>query len=208
MPLLAEQFLNEEDYWEIEKQSPIRHEYFNGSIYAMAGGTPEHALLIAAAARSLGNQLEGRPCRVVSSDLRVKVEVTGLNTYPDVIVFCPPFRFAAQPAGTLLNPRILIEVLSSSTESYDRGAKFDHYKHLASLTDYLLIAQDHVQVDHYRRQDSGHWLLQTARTMKESIALDSIGVTLPLAELYNNIEFSPDPLPLRPQIPDAELPEP
>ena len=210
MQELAARYITEEEYIDFEEQSPVKHEYFDGCIYAMSGGSNRHAVLCTNAAAALVSRLRGKPCRAVGSEQRVKIEATGLQTYPDVSVYCLPARFEGKSNEMLLNPTVIIEVLSPSTEiyfqAYDQGTKFEHYKQLPSLTDYLLIAQDHVQVDHFHRQENGDWLLHTARTIEESIALDAVGAALPLGELYDGIEFPAEPLPLRPQVPDAELP--
>jgi Uma2 family endonuclease len=203
MQALATRFITEEEYWALEAQSPIKHEYFDGCIYAMAGGSNRHAVLCTKAAIAVGSRLRGKPCRVVGSEQRVKIEATGLQTYPDVSIYCPPARFEGNTNEVLLNPSVIIEVLSPSTELYDRGAKFEHYKQISSLTDYLLVAQDHVQVDHYRRQENGDWLLHTARTLDESITLEVVSAAVPLGELYDGIEFPAEPRPLRSPIEGA-----
>src|SRR5687768_13215855 len=169
MRVLAPEFITEEEYWQLEEQSETKYEYFNGEIFAMSGGSPEHAVLSVNASTALNNQLRGKPCRVGSSDQRVKVEATGLSTYPDVVVYCRPWRFDPRNADTLLTPTLIVEVLSPSTLNYDKGTKFDNYKQIESLRDYLLISQDKVQVEHYRRLDNGDWLLHTAIGLDASI---------------------------------------
>jgi Uma2 family endonuclease len=203
MQALAERYITEEEYWTLEEQSEVKHEYFNGEIFAMAGGTPEHAALAMNAGISLGSQLRGKPCRVAGSDQRVKVEATGLITYPDAVVYCQPYQFDPLNKNTLLNPVVLIEVLSDSTENYDRTIKFDHYKQIESLHDYILIEQDQVRVEHFRRTESGEWLHRAETTLGASITLNSIGCTVSLAELYENIEL-PATVPLREPTPEPE----
>lgn len=194
---LVAPYITESEYWALEARSEVRHEYLDGCMYAMAGGSNRHAVLCTNAAIAIGSSLRGQPCRAVGSEQRVKVEATGLQTYPDLSVYCAPARFEGPSNEVLLNPRVIIEVLSPTTEAYDRSTKFDHYKQLPSLIDYLLVAQTHCQVDHFRRQDNGDWLLHTALTLEESIALDSINVTVRLLDLYDGIEFLGGPRPLR-----------
>lgn len=143
--------ISPEEYLRRERASDERHEYFAGRIYAMSGASREHSMICSNTLGSLWNQLRGKPCEVHSSDLRVQVSDTGLYTYPDLSVVCGKKLFADEHVDTLLNPKIVIEVLSPSTEAYDRGDKFAHYRTLDSLTDYLLIAQDKPRIEHYRR---------------------------------------------------------
>ena len=126
--LAKQEYITEAEYWAQEVDSPVKHEYYDGCIYAMAGGSYEHALLAANALLALGTRLRGKRCRVIGSDLHVKVEAIGLQTYPDVTVFCAPARFDPNHKDTLLNPTVLIEVLSPSTRNYDKGEKFDNYR--------------------------------------------------------------------------------
>lgn len=197
MQAIAERYITEEEYWALEQDSLIKHEYFDGCIYAMSGASPRHNIVAANSLGSLVAQLRGKPCRAVGSDQRVKVEATGLSTYPDIVVYCQPARFEPRRPDTLLNPKLIIEVLSPSTAAYDKGVKFDHYKQLESLSDYLLIAQDRVQIDHYHRLENGDWLLHTAPDLSESIELESIGCALLLTDVYDGVELLSTPQPLR-----------
>ncbi len=190
-------YITEAEYWALEVDSPVKHEYYDGDIYAMAGGSHEHALIAANAVGSLFASLRDKRCRVVGSDQHVKVAATGLNTYPDVTVFCPPTRFDPHHQATLLNPTVLIEVLSPSTRDYDKGGKFDNYKQITSLCDYLLISTDKTQVEHYHRLENGDWLLHTAASLKDAITLTSIDAELPLNELYDRVDLPDEPRPLR-----------
>ena len=190
-------YITEAEYWELEVDSPVKHEYYDGCIYAMAGGSHEHALLAANALGMLFARLRGKPCRAVGSDQHVKVEATGLQTYPDVTVFCAPARFDPNHRDTLLNPIVLIEVLSPSTRNYDKGAKFDNYKQIPSLCDYLLISSDQTQVEHYHRLENGDWLLHSAEFLEAVIMLESIDAALPLNELYEAVDLPDEPRRLR-----------
>src|SRR5215210_8320716 len=143
--------LTPEEYLAIERKSEIKHEYFAGVMFAMVGASKRHNLITANIIRVLGNQLLDRPCNVYPSDMRVKVSVTGKYTYPDVVVACEPEQFDDAENDTLLNPVVIVEVLSASTEAYDRGKKFEQYQQLGSLTDYLLVAQEPHRIEQYVR---------------------------------------------------------
>jgi len=201
---VAQHYITEDEYWEHEERSDIKHEYFNGEIFAMAGASTPHNVLSFNAGSILGNQLRGTSCRPFGSDQRLKIEATGLQVYPDIAVYCRPWRADPKHKDTLLNPTVLLEVLSPSTAAYDQGEKFDHYKQLPSLCDYLLVWQDRVRVDCYRRLENGDWLLHTASTPEESIALESINCALPLSELYEDVELPDAPRPLRTTSPETE----
>ncbi len=148
-----------EEYLAFERSHPERHAYLAGEMFAMGGASERHNLIVINVGRELSLQLKGRPCRTYANDMRVKVAPTGLYTYPDIVVVCGEARFDDEQRDTLLNPTVLIEVLSTSTEAYDRGEKFAHYRKLDSLAEYLLIAQDTVHIEHYVRQPDHQWLL-------------------------------------------------
>jgi len=155
----------------------------------MAGAKREHNLIVGNVVREAGNCLKGRRCEVYPSDMRVKVSATGLYTYPDVTIVCGKPEFDDEHHDTLLNPTVLVEVLSESTEAYDRGTKSRHYRKLASLKEYLLIAQDRPHVERYVRQPDGGWLLRDVAELDQSVAFDSIPVVLPMAEIYRQVTF-------------------
>jgi Uma2 family endonuclease len=163
----------------------VRHEYLNGETWAMAGGTPEHGALAAAVIRELGAGLQGKPCRVYSSDVRVRVAETGLSTYPDVSVVCGALATAAEDPDAVTNPTVLVEVLSDSTEAYDRGAKAAHYRRIPSLREYVFVSQAEPLIEVYRRAESGRFELFEARA-GETIEIASLGVRLDVAALYAN----------------------
>jgi Uma2 family endonuclease len=137
-------------------------------MYAMSGGSYRHAVIIARLSRALGNALDGRPCGVTSSDVRVSVTADGLYTYPDIVVVCGEPKFADGRSDTLLNPALVIEVLSTSTEAYDRGFKFAQYRTVESLEEYALVSQTEARAEVFRRQPGGHWLLT------ESVGMDAV----------------------------------
>lgn len=171
------------DYLAIEESSSIRHEFADGEVVAMAGGTPEHAALSAAIVTLLGGQLRGKPCRVYSADLRLRVLSTGLATYADASVVCgAPALDPASPTH-VTNPRVIVEVLSPSTEAYDRGTKREHYLKMEELHDYVLVSPDRAQVEAWSRTESGfsHRVLGASDTLE----LPSIGCTLAVKELYD-----------------------
>ncbi|EDN71041.1 protein of unknown function DUF820 [Beggiatoa sp. PS] len=181
--------LTPEEYLAIERQAQYKSEYFEGEMFAMSGASPEHNQIAANVLAEIHTQLKKRPCRVFMSDMRVKVSPTGLYTYPDVVAFCDPPRFDDKQKDTLLNPLVIIEVLSDSTEAYDRGKKFQHYRTLDSLQEYLLIAQDKCQIEHYVRQTNNQWLLLEINELESTIDLPSIQCSLALSDIYDKVEF-------------------
>jgi Uma2 family endonuclease len=177
-----------EEYLALERQAEYKSEYFNGEIFAMTGASRRHNLVAANVLASLHTQLRKRPCEVYSSDMRVKVSPTGLYTYPDVVVVCGEPSFDDKQKDTLLNPTALVEVLSKSTASYDRGEKFEHYRKLDSLAEYLVVAQNKYHVEHYIRQPDNRWLLSETDDRQQTIHLSSIECDLALADIYDKVE--------------------
>jgi Uma2 family endonuclease len=197
------------EYLAMERQAATKSEYFNGQVFAMAGAKPPHNVIVFNTTVALGRQLGGGPCRGYSSDQRLVVPETGLRTYPDISVVCGEPEFDEEDEDAITNPTLIVEVLSPSTEAYDRGDKFAHYHSLPSLQEYVLIAQDRPRIEHYVRGESGHWdyssqplgpvarLGALANDLKATMRLPSIDCDLRLAEVYDQIEFPAD-LPLRP----------
>jgi len=184
--------LTPDQYLEAERAAEFRSEYYNGHIYAMSGGSYRHAQIIGGLVRELGNALKNRPCSVVSSDLRLRVSPDGLYTYPDVVVICGDPKFADDRSDTLLNPTLIVEVLSPSTEAYDRGFKSAQYRTLESLEEYVLVAQAEPRVEVFRRQPGGHWLLSEAIGLEAVCRFESLECAVPLADIYDKVTFSPD----------------
>ena len=178
-----------EAYLALERKATTKSEYVNGEIYAMAGASREHNYIAGDLFGELRIQLRGRGCALFMSDMRVRISATGLYTYPDVVVACGKPRFEGAQSDVLLNPTVIFEVLSPSTEAYDRGAKFVHYRYLPSLQEYVLVAQDRMQVDHYARMGN-QWLLTAYNKPEEILALPSIECNLPLAEIYAQVELA------------------
>ena len=172
------------DYLAFERTAETKHEYVAGMILAMAGGSPEHARLAGSLARLLGNALEGRSCAVFSSDLRVRIAETDRSTYPDLTVVCGRRETSPDDPDAIVNPTILVEVLSDSTEADDRGEKFAHYRRLVSLQEYVLVAQKAQRIEVYRR-DGERWVL-TEHGPGTMVELPSIDARIPVDEIYRD----------------------
>lgn len=176
-----------EQYLALERASPDKHEYFDGHISAMAGMSRIHVLIVGNLNREISTQLKDRPCEVYASDMRVRINPTGLYTYPDLVALCGKPEFLDTEVDTLLNPTLIIEVLSPSTEAYDRGGKFEHYRRLDSLLEYVLVAQDDVRVEVHSRQGDAFVLTKDWRQLDDSLRLESIGCEVPLREIYAKV---------------------
>jgi Uma2 family endonuclease len=182
-------YISPEEYLRLERQAEYKSEYLNGEIFAMSGASREHNLIAGNIVGELNQQLRGKPCEVYPSDMRVKVTATGLYTYPDVIVVCGEPKFEDQYVDTLLNPTFLVEVLSQSTERYDRIAKTSYYRTLDSLAEHLLVAQDEVRLEQYVKQANGQWL-QFEYTALDTVAdLQSITCSLALRDVYDKVSL-------------------
>jgi len=173
----------------MERSAETKSEYFAGEIYAMAGASERHNTIAMNVGFLLTDRFKGRPCKAYGSDLRVKIEPTGLYTYPDLLVVCGKPRFEDSGLDTLLNPNVIFEILSPSTEAYDRGAKFGQYRQIESLSDYVLIDQDRPFVEYFQRQPAGSWLLTDYAGLEAALPLPVIDCTLPLADIYDKVEF-------------------
>ncbi len=178
-----------EEYLALERQAECKSEYYAGDIFAMAGANRWHNLIVTNVVREMSLQLKGRPCTTYPSDMRVKISPTGLYTYPDITVVCSEAQFEDTQQDTLLNPTLIVEVLSESTEAYDRGGKFAHYRKLTSLMEYVLIAQTKPHVEHYVRQPDNRWLLAEADSLHQTLHLPSIDCHLVLAEVYDKVDI-------------------
>ena|SRR2546421_1724796 len=180
--------LTEEEYLALERQAEFRSEFLAGEMFAMAGASRRHNRIVTNLVAALDNQLRARPCNVYSNDMRLKVQSTGLFTYPDVVVTCGEERFADGANDVLLNPLVIIEVLSDSTEAYDRGKKFENYQQIESLKEYLLVSQHSQRVEQFVRQNSKNWVYSESHEAGESIKLQSIECELKLEDIYLKVE--------------------
>ena len=185
MPAL-ESPLTPAEYLAFERAAEYKHEYVGGRVYAMTGASREHNVIAWNVLGALHALLRGHPCEAYPSDMRVKVSETGMYTYPDVVVACDEPAFEDAHVDTLLNPTVIVEVLSPSTEAYDRGEKFAHYRRLASLREYVLIAQDRVRIEHYVRRGE-QWLLTELAGVDATLALESLDCALALADVYERV---------------------
>ena len=179
--------LSAEEYLAQERISEIRHEYLDGFVYAMAGETPEHSFICFNLAVAVGKQLEGTPCRGFSPNMKVRTDPSGLFAYPDLAVVCGEPAYHDERRDVLINPTVIFEVLSLSTEAYDRGDKFASYRHLASLKDYVLVTQTRPRVENYTRQQNNSWLLTEVDGLEGVLSLSSIDCQLSLAEIYARV---------------------
>jgi len=188
---IAENYLTPEQYLEIERAAERKSEYHAGQMFLMAGATEAHVLITTNLGIALGVRLRDSPCRTYTTDLRLKVSEAGLYTYPDVMVACGGAQFEDGRRDVLLNPTVIIEVLSPSTEAYDRGNKFEFYRKLDSLQEYVLVAQDRYYVEHFIRQADGEpWLRTEQSGLTAMLELPAIGCQVPLAEIYHKVELS------------------
>ncbi len=184
-------FVTLEEYFTREDAAETKSEYYDGEIVAMTGATPAHVRITSTLTRALGNQLEGQPCEAFDSDMRVYVEECNVSFYPDQTVVCDTPRFWDTPLATLLNPILIIEVLSASTERTDRGYKFDCYRTIPSLAAYVMISQWEPRIEVFTRQEDGSWRFDVASGLDASMPLPTINCVLQLAEVYARVVFSP-----------------
>ncbi len=189
MSAQPERYITPVEYLAIERAAETKSEYFDGQMFAMAGASRKHSLIVSDIDRVLGNQLLERPCETYPNDMRVKVTATGLYTYPDFVVVCGEPQFEDKVADTLLNPTLLVEVLSKTTENYDRGVKFEHYRRLPSVQEFLAVAQDRMHVEHHVRQPDGSWLLREYFDADDVLELRSIKCRLTLGDVYRRVKL-------------------
>ena len=178
------------EYLELERKSEIRSEYIAGRMYAMTRASRRHGLIAGNFFRELSSQLRTRACEAFMNDLRVKVSPTGMYTYPDIVAVCGEVLLEDEHFDTLLNPTVIVEVLSESTEAYDRGEKFAHYRRLETLREYVLVAQDKIRVEHFRREGE-EWILSEVSGPDATVHLASIDCHVAVAAIYEKVEFDP-----------------
>ncbi len=181
--------LTPEQYLEIEREADIKSEYINGEMFAMSGGTLPHAILASRLIASLQATLDSRGCTIVGSDLRVRVAVKGPFFYPDLTVYCGQAELADEYSATLLNPVVILEVLSKSSEAYDRGLKFAHYRGISSLRDYVLISQTEPRIEVFSRMPDGKWTFTEFVGSEAICRIPAVDAEVKLAYLYRGISF-------------------
>ena len=181
-----------EQYLEMDRKAEYRSEYVNGELLAMAGASREHNRITINIGSALLVQLRGSSCEPFTTDLRVKGRTTGAYLFPDVVIGYAPLEFEDASLDILLNPVVLMEVLSPTTEKDDRSWKFAHYRHLATLTDYVMLSQYQPLVEHYTRNSDDKWVLTDLRGLSSVLRLPSTGCELPLSMVYERVEFAPD----------------
>ncbi len=177
------QYYTPEEYLTLEEAADYKNEYYQGEIFAMSGSSVNHNRIAKNTVVALEAAFGDKPCETFIGDVRLWVKKNGLYTYPDVMVVCGPIEFAKNRTDTLTNPVVIVEVLSKSTQNYDRGGKFALYRALESFQDYILIEQDKVYVEHFYRLDDGRWILQEFNQLEDVLILESIEVKLPLQQI-------------------------
>ena len=190
--------VREAEYLERERRSETKHELVNGVVVAMAGASPKHNAIVGNVIGVLRDLLRDRPCIVLASDQRVHVQSTGLYTYPDTTVVCARPHFHPEDKDSLVNPTLIVEVLSPSTEGYDRGAKFAHYRSIPSFSEYVLVSQGERRVEHYRRLETGQWMMTEYVGDDARVVLPVLECELPVSELYAKTELLDDAEPVAP----------
>jgi Uma2 family endonuclease len=189
MCALPRHYLTPEEYLQMERQAPTKSEYLRGEVFAMAGASFAHNMIASNTLVSLVPQLKRRSCTAHSSDLRVNVRATNFYAYPDIVVVCGQPQFEDRHRDTLLNPTVIFEILSRSTEGYDRGEKFAQYRQSESLSDYVLVSQHRPLVEHFTRRPDESWLLKSFAGLDAILTIPSISCELPLAEIYDKVEW-------------------
>lgn len=189
MTSLPKTRLTPEEYLAFERQCEYKNEYYNGEVFAMTGASRRHNLITVNIGAELRQQLKNGPCEVYASEMRVQIPSTTNYFYPDVSVTCGEPQLADNYFDTLLNPTLVVEVLSPSTELFDRGRKFEQYRNIESLSEYLLVAQDKILVERYTRQPDGDWRLSLFSKAGDSVRLESVGCELAVSEIYSKVRF-------------------
>jgi Uma2 family endonuclease len=185
----AKKTLTPAEYLAMETAADYKSEYYNGEIFAMSGGTPDHSSIAVNLIIELGAQLAARPCRVFNSDMRLLAEKSGLYTYPDVMVVCGKIRLAPKRDDTLTNPILIVEVLSESTRDYDRGAKFNSCKQIPSLQEYVLVESEHARVECYRRSEGDKWTIETQDELDGTLHLESVECDISIQRMYHKVSW-------------------
>jgi Uma2 family endonuclease len=195
MSAQAQPRVTPEQYLEIERAAEFRNEYYDGRIYAMSGGSWTHAVVIGNFVSALKGALKKRPCFVTSSDMRMCVSPAGLYTYPDVMVVCGEPKFLDRRTDTVVSPALVVEVLSPSTEAYDRGFKAAQYRTVESLAEYALVSQAEARVEVFRRKSAHEWLMSEFAGLEAICRFESVACEVPLADIYDRVTFGAGPSP-------------
>ena len=181
--------LSVEEYLQFERESPEKHEFYQGEVFAMAGAGRRHNLIFSNLFIAVGTRLKGTRCRPYGSDLRVHIPENSLFTYPDISIFCGDFiTFPADP-GTVTHPAVLFEILSPSTKDYDRGSKFRLYRDIPTLKEYILVDSDSISIEVFRINNTGHWELEEYKTANDSLKIPSVDLSVPLMEIYEGTKI-------------------
>jgi Uma2 family endonuclease len=184
-----QKYFSPEEYLALEEAAEFKSEYYQGEIFAMVGASVNHNRIVRNLLVALAEYLAAKPCEAFASDMRLLVKENGLYTYPDVMVVCGKLEFAEGRTDTLTNPTVIFEVLSKSTQDYDRGGKFALYRPIETFQDYVLVDQHCLQVEHFHRLEDGRWILQEFKAPEAEVLLDSIGVTIPLSRMYHKVDW-------------------
>jgi len=182
--------ISPEEYLTGEREGDMRHEYFAGEVFAMAGASREHNQISTNIVRLLGNQLLEKPCSVFASDMKVKIQKKKKYSYPDIVVVCEKEEYEDEHNDVLLNPVVLIEILSDSTEAYDRGDKFSHYQEIPSFTEYILVSQYTLKIERFTRQPNTSWVYTIYQGEEDILSVETIDCELPLVEVYRKVRFA------------------
>ena len=193
MSSAPKRYLTEDEYLAIARAASNRSIFYRGEMYAMTGANETHVLVTGNLLANIWNQFEDRHCRVYASDMRVKNARTGSYFYPDIAALCEDPKLTDSHGDTLTNPQLVIEVLSKSTESFDRGGKFEDYQLLESLQEYVLVSQDKPRVELYRRQQNGSWNYVSLNELSDLLELGSVDVQIKLSQIYAKVDFKPEP---------------
>ena len=187
--LQTDHLLTADEYLSLERRAKERHEFVDGEIFAMAGASRKHNIISTNIIRTLGNQLETSSCHIYASDMKVRIEKPEKYTYPDIIVSCNEEVFADEQEDILLNPRSIIEILSDSTEAYDRGLKFSHYQSIKNFQEYILISQNAYRVEQFTRRNDNFWLYCDLHDLQDILESKTVPYILELHEIYRGMEL-------------------
>jgi Uma2 family endonuclease len=184
------EYCSPEEYLALEEKADYKSEYYNGEIFAMAGGSYNHNVIAGNLYAALNQFVESKACTAFTSDMRLLVEEAELYTYPDVMVVCGRPQFVKNRIDTITNPIVIVEVLSRSTRGYDRGQKFEFYRTIETFEDYVLIDQDRVQIEYFHKLADGRWILAVFNTLEATLTIESIDFEIPLSRIYHKVDWS------------------